>query len=56
VEEPAAGRRFIGAWRPAKPASDMTDEDWGAFARFVYEEVVARIKDPPPPNDHEPSP
>ena len=56
MEEPTAGRRFIGAWRPAKPASEMTDEDWDAFARFVYEEVVARIKDAPAPSDDEPSP
>jgi hypothetical protein len=34
----------------------MTDEDWDAFARFVYEEIVATIKDQPSTSDRQPSP
>jgi hypothetical protein len=45
VDEPSTGRRFIGAWRPSKPVSEMTDEDWEVFARSVYEQVVARVKE-----------
>jgi hypothetical protein len=48
----SSGRRFLGAWRPAKPVSEMTDDDWDAFAQFVQQEIVKRVPlEPDSPED-----